>query len=116
MNKAISIVLSLAMFIAFIPSFAFAAEEGGDFAVDYEKEIFQREIEEYDAEWDEYYISYEDVERDPTGAGTYAVYITGKRYHCDEDCRGLRNARAIYKVTLQKAKKKKLTKCHVCYY
>jgi len=46
------------------------------------------------------------------------VYITrtGKRYHCDPDCWGLRNARAVWKVTLSKAKKKGLTKCHVCYY
>ena len=45
------------------------------------------------------------------------VYITrtGKRYHCDRDCWGLRNANALYKVTLSKAKKKKLTPCHVCY-
>ena len=45
------------------------------------------------------------------------VYVTrtGKRYHCDPDCWGLRNARAIWKVTLTKAKKRKLTPCHVCY-
>lgn len=45
------------------------------------------------------------------------VYITrtGKRYHCDPDCDGLWNARAVWKVTLSKAKKKKLTPCHVCY-
>ena len=45
------------------------------------------------------------------------VYITrtGNRYHCDPDCWGLRNAWKIWKVPLSKAKKKKLTKCHVCY-
>ena len=45
------------------------------------------------------------------------VYITrtGKRYHCDPDCWGLRNAWKVWKVSLKKAKKKKLTKCHVCY-
>ena len=45
------------------------------------------------------------------------VYITrtGKRYHCDENCWGLRNANALYKVSLSTAKKKGLTKCHVCY-
>ena len=46
------------------------------------------------------------------------VYITrtGKRYHCDPDCWGLRNAWKIWKVPISKAKKKGLTKCHVCYY
>lgn len=46
------------------------------------------------------------------------VYImrTGKRYHCDKNCDGLWNARALYRVTIQKAKSKGLTKCHVCYY
>lgn len=40
---------------------------------------------------------------------------TGKRYHCDPNCWGLRNAWKVWKVPLSKAKKKKLTKCHVCY-
>ena len=45
------------------------------------------------------------------------VYITrtGKRYHCDPDCWGLRNAWKIWKVPISKAKKKGLTPCHVCY-
>lgn len=47
------------------------------------------------------------------------VYVyttrTGKRYHCDYYCWGLRNANAIYKSTLSKAKKRGLTPCHVCY-
>lgn len=45
------------------------------------------------------------------------VYITkyGERYHCDYYCYGLRNARTIYKTTLQKAKSKGYTPCHLCY-
>lgn len=46
-----------------------------------------------------------------------SVYITrtGIRYHCDPNCWGLRNANAIYKVSLSEAKSKGLTKCQVCY-
>jgi len=46
-----------------------------------------------------------------------SVYITrtGIRYHCDKNCWGLRNAAALYKVSLSTAKKKGLTKCQVCY-
>lgn len=46
-----------------------------------------------------------------------SVYITrtGVRYHCDKYCWGLRNAAALYKVSLSTAKKKGLTPCHVCY-
>lgn len=46
-----------------------------------------------------------------------SVYITrtGIRYHCDKNCWGLRNANALYKVSLSTAKKKGLTPCHVCY-
>ena len=46
-----------------------------------------------------------------------SVYITrtGIRYHCDKNCWGLRNANALYKVSLSTAKNKGLTKCQVCY-
>ena len=45
------------------------------------------------------------------------VYITrtGKRYHRTPNCDGLWNARAVWKVSLSKAKKKGLTPCQVCY-
>ena len=46
-----------------------------------------------------------------------SVYITrtGIRYHCRADCWGLRNANALYKVSLSNAKSRGLTKCQVCY-
>ena len=46
-----------------------------------------------------------------------SVYITrtGIRYHCKKNCWGLRNANAIYTVSLSTAKSKGLTKCQVCY-
>lgn len=49
-------------------------------------------------------------------AGTAAVYTTrtGKRYHYDRKCYGLRNASAIYKTTKAKAVKQGLTPCKIC--
>lgn len=47
---------------------------------------------------------------------TAKVYTTktGKRYHLKKDCKGLRNAKAIYKTTKKKATNKGLTPCHIC--
>ncbi len=50
-----------------------------------------------------------------SASGTVYITRTGVRYHCDKNCWGLRNANALYKVTLSTAKKKGLTPCHVCY-
>lgn len=57
------------------------------------------------------------VVKKPKNSSSKTVYITrtGKRYHCDKNCWGLRNAYALYKVSVSTAKKKGLTKCHVCY-
>lgn len=57
------------------------------------------------------------VVKKPKKSSAKTVYITrtGKRYHCDQNCWGLRNAYALYKVSLSTAKGKGLTPCHVCY-
>ena len=51
--------------------------EGQDYQVEYEPEYYSVEEEEYDPDMDEWYTNIYDEERDPTGAGTYHVYITG---------------------------------------
>ena len=51
-----------------------------------------------------------------SGTGSTTVYITktGKKYHLDKHCSGLRNANTIYKSTKAEAKKKGLTACKIC--
>lgn len=51
--------------------------EGTDYQVEYEPEYYSVEEEEYDWDLDEWITNYYEEERDPTGAGTYHVYITG---------------------------------------
>lgn len=46
------------------------------------------------------------------------VYIApheGEKYHFCSDCRGLRNAISIKKVTLKKAKQDGYTECKICF-
>ena len=51
--------------------------EGTDYRVEYESEWYSVEEEEYDWDMEEWITYYRDEERDPTGAGTYHVYIYG---------------------------------------
>lgn len=39
----------------------------------------------------------------------------GEKYHFQSDCRGLRNAISINKVTLKKAKQDGYTECKICF-
>ena len=51
-----------------------------------------------------------------SSGGTVYITRTGIRYHCDPNCWGLRNANALYTVSLSEAKAKGLTPCQVCCY
>lgn len=51
--------------------------EGTDYQVEYELEYYYEENEYYDQDYEEWYTDYYEGERNPTGAGTYHVYITG---------------------------------------
>lgn len=48
-------------------------------------------------------------------SGTVYVTATGERYHCRQNCYGLRHARAVYKMSRQEAIEEGFTPCHVCY-
>lgn len=48
-------------------------------------------------------------------AGYVYITRTGTRYHSRKNCRGLSNARKIYKVPISEARAKGLTKCKLCW-
>ncbi len=47
-------------------------------------------------------------------SGTVYITRTGKRYHLNKNCYGLRNAGSIYTTTKKKAEAKGLTPCAIC--
>lgn len=49
-----------------------------------------------------------------TSASVY-ITATGKKYHSSKNCRGLNNARKIYRVSSSEAKSRGLTKCKLCW-
>ena len=58
----------------------------------------------------------------PTAATVHAkaekVYIApenGEKFHWNKDCRGLRNANRIEKLSKKNAKELGYTKCRICY-
>ena len=51
-------------------------------------------------------------------AASSKVYIapdSGTKYHCSKDCRGLKNANSIKKISKKEAKEQGYKKCKICY-
>ena len=51
-------------------------------------------------------------------AASKKVYVapeSGTKYHCKKECRGLKNANEIVRMSKKKAKEQGYKKCKICY-